>query len=166
MRCGCTAPCPACPGSEYVDYLNGTTFGTPINIVLGPVAVTRVLITRNFSIAAGLPGFGVIGSGKGSFSLFGENTGAIVTTQLILDGKIIDLSVLGNAPTFGIMATNTSEVDAFLGAQNNLAPGNHTLIYQVAALLPAGAGTLRVNSATMRTDLVRADNLTIGGGSP
>lgn len=161
-RCGCTSPCPACPGALYVDHLPIASLPLDIPLIAG-TAVTRILLTRTITIPASVPLIGMDVIGTASFSLFGENTGAIVAFFINVDGNLLYSTVVGNNPTFGIMATNTTEVAALIAALNSLPPGNHTITLVVAATLISGSGTLRVNSATLRTQLTNSLNLTVTG---
>jgi len=169
MRCGCTGgggigqQCPPCPLAEFLSYLDGSL--TPLDIPLSTTPTTRNLASIPISIPAAVPGFGLWMMGSASMSLFGENTGAIVVTALKINATVLQASVVGNVATFGPMATNTTEVDAINGGQNNITPGNYALFYEITAqLIAAGTGTLRVHSATLYARLPRANNYTVFGG--
>ena len=167
MRCGCTGTigqqCPPCPLAEFLAYLDGSL--TPLDIPLSTVPTIRNLASIPITIPAAVPGFGLWTMASSSMSLFGENTGAIVSTVIQLNATTIQASVVGNFATFGPMATNTTEVDALNGGQNNITPGNYALSYQIAALLIApGSGTLRIHAATLYARLPRANNYQVFGG--
>jgi hypothetical protein len=150
MRCGCTNPCPTCPLSEYLDQLQNNPVLTP--------DVPMNLLTRTFTIAAALPGFGVNVEAELNACVTGEADTQVAYT-LLLDGAIMQTGTASRVITLrtgGLIGCFEGSVFA---GEAQLAPGSHTIILQ--AVQPSGSGsTATIVGAAMRTELVAVPNLT------
>lgn len=157
-RCGCTSPCPACPQSVYLDHLViPPGVDTFITLDLTTVPTTFTLVTRQINIAAGLPGFGFTSLAEWNAGAGGDQNFLTAAWMIMLDGALMQARSKLNWES-----DEWESMSVFTG-RNNLAPGDHTIVFQIIAFMTVGTGQLFIGGAAMRTELVRADNLVVTG---
>jgi hypothetical protein len=159
MRCGCTNPCPACPGAVYEDMMEGVTIFAPLVITV-PVApgASVDLLTRVVTIPAGLPGLGTTIVAEWNACAGGDQNEMLVVWSIEVDGVVVQSRV--------ITAWFSGECRGLpIGAGvQQLSPGTHVITLNVTAVVGSATSTLSVTGASMRTDLIRSDQLTVTGG--